>query len=354
MIVPCFSLARYSYWLKKHFPHLVHNEEINFVEQVLKINNKSSLNKYETFSPMEWKMTLGEFLYPSYVNFIVEVVIIWDATGNITKPILYSNYLAIREESHAPITEMFDQPKHIPLVRNEYSPKQDYTPPTPPAYQDPQGYYAKAPSEAQHEEYESKPGPTYAEIPGYTKYESAFDSKPASTYADLSDIPGYFSEPKFPKPPPYTKVSPVVEKLRKEQMEQENFLKPMGGSGKIECMKGRISPLKDYHHSILNLQDMCLCPLTQLMQMDFPMLKHMQNMSAVPLCTPNPHHLPPMDMILTLILLKKRTILWPCKMKGKEEEMKRELRPQVLHQGHPPCLDLLPPDQARLPLSQPS
>lgn len=89
--------SRYGYWLKRQFSHQIKCADIIFIYHILKIRSREDLIKYRKFWPMDWKNELGEFVFRRYIDFIIELVIIWEATSHINAPMLYSNYMAIKE-----------------------------------------------------------------------------------------------------------------------------------------------------------------------------------------------------------------------------------------------------------------
>ena len=46
VILPCTDFSRYSYWLKRYFPHLMHKPEINFIENILGIKSQHDVQKF--------------------------------------------------------------------------------------------------------------------------------------------------------------------------------------------------------------------------------------------------------------------------------------------------------------------
>jgi hypothetical protein len=49
MIPPCTDYSRYSYWLKKNFPHLMTKPNMNFVENILEIRDFNTAMKFKMF-----------------------------------------------------------------------------------------------------------------------------------------------------------------------------------------------------------------------------------------------------------------------------------------------------------------
>ena len=116
-IAPCTNFTRYSFWLKKHFPDHVHRQEINFLDNVLKIKSIYNLDKYYAFTSRDWKMELGEHLYRRYVKFIIELVIIWKVTHHNHNDLSYSTYMTIRNCILKIFSEHFIKTIDQPIVR---------------------------------------------------------------------------------------------------------------------------------------------------------------------------------------------------------------------------------------------
>ena len=53
MIPPCTDYSRYSYWLKKNFPHLMTKPNMNFVENILEIKDINTAMKFKMFQPKD-------------------------------------------------------------------------------------------------------------------------------------------------------------------------------------------------------------------------------------------------------------------------------------------------------------
>ena len=116
MITPCTNHARYALWLQKHFKHVVGREEYHFVDQVLSIHNRERKKKYAKFNPMEWKLELGEHLYRRYVNFIIQLMIIFKAT-NSEKIIPYSKYMLVKDAYFKNINDEYIKAIAMPIIR---------------------------------------------------------------------------------------------------------------------------------------------------------------------------------------------------------------------------------------------
>ena len=70
MIPPCTDYSRYSYWLKKHFPHQMTKSNMNFVENILEIKDLNTALKFKAFQPKDWRVFLGKYLYQRYLKMI--------------------------------------------------------------------------------------------------------------------------------------------------------------------------------------------------------------------------------------------------------------------------------------------
>src|SRR6476659_6372098 len=80
MIPPCKQFDKYSLWLKRNFPYLVHKKEINFIENIMVIKDVITLFKFFYFEPYQWVDYLGQMQFMTYHKFIIELNNIWTAT----------------------------------------------------------------------------------------------------------------------------------------------------------------------------------------------------------------------------------------------------------------------------------
>ena len=98
MIPPCTDYSRYSYWLKKHFPHQMTKSNMNFVENILEIKDLSTALKFKAFQPKDWRVFLGKYLYQRYLKVIADLAIIWSATLGLPHSICYAEYCDIKDQ----------------------------------------------------------------------------------------------------------------------------------------------------------------------------------------------------------------------------------------------------------------
>lgn len=116
LIKPCADFTKYHYWLKKNFPGEIHHKEFHFVEQVLKIQDRNDVLKFSCLAPFEWRIELGDLLYKRYMNFLIELVIIWDATLH-NAPTTISKYMKIKEQIFEDTSMAFYDVLNTPFVR---------------------------------------------------------------------------------------------------------------------------------------------------------------------------------------------------------------------------------------------
>ena len=107
MIPPCKQFDKYSLWLKRNFPYLVHKKEVDFIDNICKIKDVVTLFKFFYYEPYQWVDFLGQMKYMTYHKFIIELNHIWSATIHEGSAIEWDTYMDIRDTNHSDVVAAY-------------------------------------------------------------------------------------------------------------------------------------------------------------------------------------------------------------------------------------------------------
>jgi hypothetical protein len=203
MIPPCTNHARYSLWLKKYFPYVMGREEYHFVDSVIKIHTKEAKKIYSDYMPMDWKQALGEHLYRRYMNFIIELMIIFKATKS-EKMISFSRYMSVKDAFFEEITDEYVMAIDMPIIR--------------PGLPPPKMLYPKQNTRSMYAN-NYQPSPFAEDIPEIAfppPYELPYGRELPGKLEDIAPIPE-----RTESAPTYVRESPAVSSHRREKRRQE-------------------------------------------------------------------------------------------------------------------------------------